>query len=145
MQNIEHETYETIPEVFGSEGVPSLSHSTPPQPVSRKMSSQQQVDNISASLPLSGIPSVPSRFNEREDAAFTSSLDPGTRPPYPTPSPLSKKPLRTTYSHSDVNSTQISARPPCPMPQPQPTTPHTTKPLAHSHSTTCSEVSSSIL
>ena len=128
--SMDPETYETIPEVFGSSESVDLPTSSeprhPPMPHSRKRSGQSAEAQMTMSLTttsLSSLQSNRSSISESDSVFMTQSVD--THAPLPSPplmnrSPiLQRKALRPTCSHSDVSPTSslINERPPCPVPK----------------------------
>lgn len=116
-----HETYETIPETFGS--CDALSE--PPVITNRRRSGQLAEAQMSASVNVSSYagPSAGSSWSSESDSVFTNSLERHSTlasPPLMGRSPISrKKQLRSTCSQNNVSptSSMINERPPCPVPK----------------------------
>ena len=110
----EHETYESIPEAFGS---PDHSSSTA-QAKQRNRHSGPMDHSVSLSSSLSSSLSLKSQTSDAFDDVFA---DHSTRPPLPTPSSERTRPLRhtpsmeRTYPPGYAPSVERT-RPPCPSP-----------------------------
>lgn len=148
ISSCQHENYETIPEMFGSQEVldDNPSPNFPHNLGSNRRSSEQLMEaRMSASYNRSSNALRSERLSE-SDSVFANSFEApcpplmgrseAPCPPLMGRSPISqKKHLRATISHSDVSprSSLINERPPCPVPKSH---------MPHSHSNPGIEVSS---
>lgn len=120
----EHETYETIPEVFGCEDDPPPLR---PHRESGQHAKMMAASSLSLNTSNNVTQSSTSGRHSESDSVFTNSLEAHSGPPVVGRSPIpQRKQLRHTCSHSDALT--INERPPCPVPK--------SSQMSHAYSTT---------